>query len=134
MSRWFHEVEIVAPFFDCDPMQVVWHGHYLKYFEISRQAMLDKLGYGYFAMRASGYLWPIVDVRLKYVRPAVLQQKLLVRSEIVEYENRLKVDYLITSNGQKLTKGYTVQVAVNDKTNELEYVTPKALWKALGVE
>ncbi|MGV3622667.1 MAG: acyl-CoA thioesterase [Archangium sp.] len=133
MSRWFHEMEMTVPFFDCDPMQVVWHGHYLKYFEICRQVMLDKLGYGYFAMRESGYLWPVVDVRLKYVRPAVLQQKLTVRAEIVEYENRLKVEYVITSNGEKLTRGYTVQVAVNAKTNELEYVTPPELWKALGV-
>lgn len=133
MSRWFHEMEMTVPFFDCDPMQVVWHGHYLKYFEICRQTLLDNLGYGYFAMRDSGYLWPVVDVRLKYVRPAVLQQKITVRAEIVEYENRLKVDYVITSNGEKLTKGYTVQVAVNAKTNELEYVTPPELWKALGV-
>lgn len=133
MSRWFHEMEMKVPFFDCDPMQVVWHGHYLKYFEICRQAMLDGLGYGYFAMQASGYLWPVVDVRLKYVRPALLQQTITVRAEIVEYENRLKVEYVITSNGEKLTRGYTVQVAVNAKTRELEYVTPKELWAALGV-
>ncbi len=133
MSRWVEEIQVQVPFFDCDPMQVVWHGHYLKYFELARQTLLERLGYGYFAMRDSGYLWPVVDVRLKYVRSAVLQQKLTVRAEIVEYENRLKTEYVITSNGEKLTKGYTVQVAVNAKTNELEYVTPKELWKALGV-
>ena len=38
------EIELVVPFFDVDMMEVVWHGHYVKYFEEARCALLDKLG------------------------------------------------------------------------------------------
>ena len=41
------ETEISAEFFDVDAMQVVWHGNYVKYLEIARCALLDKIGYGY---------------------------------------------------------------------------------------
>jgi len=47
------EVEIEVPFFDVDLMEIVWHGHYLKYFEVARCALLDKIGYNYMQMRAS---------------------------------------------------------------------------------
>ncbi len=133
MKQWVHEFEVVPQFYDCDPMSVVWHGHYLKYFERARQELLGKLGYGYFEMLDSGYLWPVVDLRIKYVRSAKLLQPLKVRVEIVEYENRLKLEYVITSEGKTLTKAHTVQVAVDKKTNELQYVTPRVLWERLGV-
>ncbi len=133
MSRWVHELHIAPQFYDCDPMFVVWHGHYLKYFEQARAELLGSLNYGYRQMLESGYLWPIVDLRLKYVRSAKLLQPLTVRAEIVEYEHRLKLDYRITSEGETLTRGYTVQVAVDAKTQELQYVTPRVLWERLGV-
>ena len=41
------EIELVVPFFDVDMMEVVWHGHYVKYFEEARCALLDKLGHNY---------------------------------------------------------------------------------------
>ena len=60
-----HEIEVVPPFFDIDSMDVVWHGHYVKYLELARCALLEKFDYGYVRMRESGFAWPIVDLRLK---------------------------------------------------------------------
>ena len=39
----YTEIDIEIPFHDIDMMEVVWHGHYAKYFEISRYALLEKL-------------------------------------------------------------------------------------------
>src|SRR4051812_50168223 len=89
------EIEVVPAFYDLDPMDIVWHGHYVKYLELARCALLEKFGYGYLQMRESGYGWPIVDLRLKYSRPAVFNQPLVVRAEIGEGENRLKMNYMI---------------------------------------
>jgi acyl-CoA thioester hydrolase len=134
-QRW-HELEVTPGFFDVDPLAVVWHGNYVKYFELARSALLAKLGYGYFDMVRSGYSWPVVDMRLKFVRPAGLEQLLKVRVEVVEWESRLKLEYRVTdaATGTKLTTGYTIQVAVEMKTGELQYVCPRVLWDALGVQ
>ncbi len=64
-------VDVEVPFHDVDAMNVAWHGHYVKYFEIARCALLRRFDYDYPQMQASGYLWPIVDCHLKYIRPAL---------------------------------------------------------------
>jgi len=130
-----HEIEVVPPFFDIDMMDIVWHGHYVKYLELARCALLERFDYGYLRMRESGYGWPIVDLRLKYSRPAVFGQPLKVRAEIVEWENRLKIDYLIrdAATGAKVNTASSIQVAVDLATREMQYVCPRVLWDRLGV-
>jgi acyl-CoA thioester hydrolase len=129
------EVEIEVPFFDVDLMEIVWHGHYLKYFEVARCVLLDKIGYGYMAMRDSGYTWPVIDLRVRYVKPAKFGQKIIVHAEICEWENRLKMNYLIVDKktGNRLTRGHTCQVAVEMATEEMCYESPAILWEKLGL-
>jgi len=117
-------------------MAVVWHGHYAKYFEIARCALLDRIDYNYLAMRDSGYAWPIIDLRIRYVKSAVFGQDVTVRAALAEWENRLKIDYLITDalTGAKLVKGYTIQVAVDMLNNEMCLESPPVLLEKLGVK
>ena len=134
-SRWFAETEIEVQFFDLDPMQIVWHGNYVKYYEVVRCALLDQIDYNYEQMKASGYAWPVIDMNLRYVAPATFGQRLLLRAEIVEWENRLKIDYMITdaASGKRLNKGSTTQVAVDIDSGEMSFVSPAILFDKLGV-
>lgn len=123
------EALVTAQFYDLDPMQVVWHGNYPRFLEAGRCALLEHIGYSYPEMRESGYLWPIVDMRLKYIRPIVLDQKVRVEARLAEYENRLCVDYrlLDASTGEVLTKARTIQLAVQAATGETCLECPPAL-------
>jgi acyl-CoA thioester hydrolase len=118
---------LAIQFYHLDPMDIVWHGNYLRFFEQARGRLLDKIGYNYPQMKASGYAWPIIDVHVRYVRPLTYQQKVTITATLMEYENRLKIRYLITDSetGQKLTKGETVQVAVDIASNEMSFVSPQ---------
>lgn len=129
-------IDLQIPFHDVDMMEVVWHGHYAKYFEIARCALLDLIDYNYSAMRDSGYAWPVIELRIRYVKPAMFGQQVAVKAKIVEWENRLKIDYLITDTltGAKLAKGHTIQVAVNMKNNEMCLESPPVLFDKLGVK
>ena len=130
------EVEIEIPFHDIDVMGVAWHGHYVKYLELARCALLDKIDYNYLQMKASGFAWPVIDIRIRYPRPLVFQQKIRVSACIVDWENRLKINYLIADSetGQRLTRAYTVQVAFDLENNEMLYVTPDVLLQKLGID
>jgi acyl-CoA thioester hydrolase len=130
------EVLIEVPFHDVDVMKVAWHGHYVKYFEIARCALLDSIDYNYPQMEASGFAWPVIDLRVRYAQPLHFQQKIRVIAKLTEWENRLKIDYLIedAQTGQRLTKGYTVQVAVDMQNSEMLFVSPEILFKKLGLE
>ena len=127
------ETEILVPFFDVDSMNVVWHGHYVKYLEVARCALLDKIGHNYSAMSDSGYAWPVIDLQLRYVRGAVFGQKLNVRANLVEWENRLKINYLISDleTGERLTRAVSVQVAVNMHNREMQLASPKVFTDAV---
>ncbi len=134
-ARWFAETEMQVQFFDLDPMEVVWHGRYVKYLETVRCALLDAIDYNYPQMKASGYLWPVIDMHLRYSESARFGQRLKLRAEIAEWENRLKIDYLITdaATGRRLVRASTTQVAVEIATREMCFVSPPVLLQKLGV-
>lgn len=134
-SRWWAEIEMQVQFFDLDPMEIVWHGNYVKYLEVVRCALLDKIGYNYVEMKASGFAWPVIDMQLRYIGSAKFGQRLRLRAEIVEWENRLKIDYLITDalTGKRLHRASTTQVAVDIVAGEMCFVSPPVLFEKLGV-
>lgn len=121
------DIEMQIPFHDVDSMGITWHGNYLRYFEIARCKLLDELGYNYRQMQASNYAWPIIDLQIKYVKASTFEQKITVRAELVEWENRLKINYQIrdVETGARITKGYTIQAAVDMCTQELCFVNPE---------
>ncbi|MGR6424722.1 MULTISPECIES: acyl-CoA thioesterase [Aeromonas] len=129
------EVDVTVPFHDVDMMAVAWHGHYLRYIELARCALLDRIDYNYPQMEASGYLWPVIDVRMKYIAPLRFGQTVRVRATLVEYQHRLKIDYLLydSQSGKRTSKGYTVQVAVSKQSGEMCLASPQVLLDKLGV-
>ncbi|AZP12072.1 acyl-CoA thioesterase [Undibacterium parvum] len=135
-SRWWAEIEMQVQFFDLDPMEIVWHGNYVKYLEVVRCALLDKIAYNYLEMKNSGYAWPVIDLQLRYVGPAKFGQILTLRADLVEWENRLKIDYLISdkASGKRLTRASTTQVAVAIDSGEMCFVSPPVLFEKLGVK
>ena len=128
------DTEVLVPFFDIDTMHVVWHGHYVKYLEVARCALLDHIGHNYTQMLDAGYAWPVIDLQLRYVRGATFGQRLNVRANLVEWENRLKISYLITdlATGERLTRACTVQVAVEIASKEMQLVSPRCFTEAVA--
>lgn len=122
-------VEILVPFHDVDTMEIAWHGHYVKYFEIARCELLNKLGYNYKQMRDSGFAWPVIDLHIRYPGPATFDQTIIVTAILKEWQNRLKIQYEIRDSAtqKQLTKGHTIQVAVNMNTQKMCYESPAVL-------
>ena len=123
------EVILKAEFYDCDPMGIVWHGNYIKYFEVARCKLLDLIGYNYGAMAESNYAWPVGSIKVKYIKPVFFGQRVRVKALLDEYENRLKIDYTVTDSetGEMLTKGTTTQYAVDMTTRTTSYTSPENL-------
>lgn len=121
-------VDVRIPFFDLDPAGVAWHGRYFQYFELARCALFEGFDYSYGAMEESGYLWPVGDTAVRYVRPLLLDQAVRVTACLREWEMRLVVDYKIEDgDGVLYTKARTVQVPVDAETHELALGSPQVL-------
>jgi acyl-CoA thioester hydrolase len=128
-SRYLSASETIRiPFHDLDPAGVVWHGRYFKYLELARCALMEDLEYSYQGMMESGYLWPVVDTRLRYIHPLLLDQEVRVSACLREWEMRLVVDYKIEDEqGRVCTRARTVQVPVDAETQELRLGSPDVL-------
>ena len=124
---------ITVQFYDLDPMNVVWHGNYVKYLEEARCDMLNKLGYTYEEMRKDGFAYPVATMEMKYIKPCVFNQVIKVVSTVVEIEPCLIIKYTIYDNetGEKLFKAKTMQICVDIETKQSVYTTPPNLKKVI---
>lgn len=121
-------VQIKIPFHDIDLLEVAWHGHYVRYFEVARCELFDAIDYNYLQMKASGYAWPVIELHVRYAKPACFGDTVTISAQLVEIENRLKIDYEVrNAQGQRLTRAYTVQVAVDMNSREMCFVSPPIL-------
>jgi acyl-CoA thioester hydrolase len=122
--------EIVAEvaFHDVDVANIAWHGHYLKYLENARWALMDRIGYGLETMLASAEGWPIVDLQVKYLRASRYRDRLRVTATLVEWQTRLVLNYLITdaANGERIARAQTTQVAVDMPQGVMRFELPAA--------
>lgn len=128
------QVDIRVPFFDVDSMHIVWHGHYAKYFELARCALLDRIGHGYDAMFASGYSWPIVDMRIRYMRPLRFNQGVRVAASLKRWDHQLHITYRIRNaeGDGLLARGHTLQAPVDMATGTMFLGQPEAVTRALA--
>ncbi len=120
------ETRMQIPFFDVDSLNIVWHGNYCKYFEAARCELLDKIGYDYTTMRDTGFAFPIVEMKIKYILPLRFQQNVLIRVELLEWEHRLKCDYkILDAETQAVhTTATSIQAAVALGDQHLQLVCP----------
>ncbi len=125
---------IKVQFYDLDPMNVVWHGNYIKYMETARCDLLSKIGYDYNDMRADGVAYPVATMEVKFIKPCVFNQNLRVVSSVEEIEPCLIIKYTIfdADTGEKLFKAKTMQICVDVNTKESIYSAPERLKEKLA--
>ena len=127
-------MKLTVPFYDLDPMNVVWHGNYLKYLESARCDLLKKIGYDYDNMRADGVVYPIAKMDLKYIKPCKFNQVLFVETIVEELEPSLIIKYNIfdEESGEKVFSAKSMQICVDIKTGESIYSAPEGLKQKLA--
>jgi acyl-CoA thioester hydrolase len=130
-----HKTEVLVRFNEADPLGIVWHGHYLQYFEDGREAFGKQYGLSYMDFYVQGLVVPIVSVHCDYKKPLRYGDTMSVG---VMYEPtraaKLVLNYEITevSKNILIATGTTTQVFVNKETFELHLAPPSFIeqWKA----
>lgn len=130
-----YEVELKVPFHDLDPMQMVWHGNYLKYFDIARTALFDSLGVDLFSyFRKTNCLFPITKTTTKHIVSLRYRDKFKCKATIVEAMYKIVVEFQIRllADNQICAKGRGEQVAVKYPEMEMLFEIPEDIRIALG--
>ena len=80
----YDETEIRVRFNEVDSWGIVWHGHYLAWFEVGRMALLGKFQLLPQDFTRMGYLAPVVDLKCAFKEPARLDEEILIRTTILK--------------------------------------------------
>ena len=113
------KIEICVRYSETDQMSFVYHGNYVKYFEIGRIAWLKKLGISYKQMENDGMLLPVIDVKVNFRKPALFDDKLVLLTKLKQIPSyMIEFEYSILRDNELITKGYTKLVFLNSKTNK----------------
>ena len=133
MKKISSETIIEVQFYDLDPMNVVWHGNYIKYLEEARCDLLTKIGYTYTDMMKDGITYPVAKMDLKFIKSAFFEQKLKVITTLIEYEPSLNIKYEIFdfSSGEKIFEAKSMQICYDVKLNTSVYEPPKRFLEKL---
>lgn len=94
---------------ECDPMGVVYHAHYLDYFEAARTEALRDMGIVYKSLEEQGIQMPTIDLAVQYKRPALYDDLLEIRVILKEKpRTRIRVDYEVRKVDEEeiLTTGH----------------------------
>ena len=119
--------EIRVRFNEADPLGIVWHGHYIRYFEDGRESFGSKYGLGYLDFYNQGYIVPIVSINCDYKRSLKYGDRLVVETVYLPCEAaKLKFDYRLYSagSGELVAKGSSVQVFLERNNSVLQLTNP----------
>ncbi len=127
------ETDIRVRFNEVDALHIVWHGHYVNYFEDGRQAFGQKFKLGYLDVFNEGFTTPIVEFNCFHKAPLVFGDVARVKTTYVDSPAaKIIFDYQITKDNNVLVaKGRSVQVFLNAKSRKLELYKPQFFidWK-----
>ena len=130
-----YEFKRRVPFHDLDPLQIVWHGNYLKYFDIARFGLFKQAGldlYQYFLARQ--LIFPVTRSSAKHIVPLRYDDEFVCRATVTEavYKIAMSFEIRLAGNGQICTRGKSEQVAVKMPEMEMQFEVPGDVTAALG--
>ena len=109
-----HRTEIRVRYAETDRMGIVYHAHYLAWFEVGRTELLRSLGLPYSTLEKDGFLLPVLEVQARYLRPATYDDLVTVITRIGEKPGlRIRLDYEVHAREQLLVTGHTLHAFIN---------------------
>jgi acyl-CoA thioester hydrolase len=128
-------VKLAVPFHDLDPMQMVWHGNYLKYFDIARSELFAQSGVNLFSyFKKTDYYFPITKTTTKHIASLRYLDEFHCQATVLEAQYKIVMAFQIrlVGSNQLCAKGSSEQVAVKYPEKEIMFEIPEDIRKALG--
>jgi acyl-CoA thioester hydrolase len=112
-----YNTNIRVRYAEADPMNVVYYGNYAQYFEVGRVESMRALGLSYKTMEEMGFMLPVVELNIKYLRPAKYDDLLTIKSQIRQLptDHRIQFDQEIYNEEGKLLTVGVVRLYFMDK-------------------
>lgn len=113
-----HQSSVRVRYSETDQMGFVYYGQYASYFEVARVEALRSLGCTYRLLEESGILMPVTEYSIKYHKPALYDDELLIETLIKEQPSaRIRFSYnTYNASGAHINTAFTELVFLNKET------------------
>lgn len=114
------EVKVRVRYSETDRMGYVYYGNYASYFEVARVEALRDIGMPYLRMEEEGFLLPVLDYKVHYLKPAFYDDLLMIKTSIAQLPSvKIMFSYeVFGEDGQKLNEAETTLVFINKETGK----------------
>lgn len=117
MDGFTFQTAITVRFAETDAQGIAHNSVYLVWFEVARIDYLARYAHGYPYIQEQGYEALTVESHVRYVKPAVFDDRLLVHARVVDVRGaRFTFEYAITRDGELVADGSTRHAVVDAKT------------------
>jgi len=120
---------------ESDPMGVVYHTHYVDWFEAARTEALRAAGLTYKEIEDGGIFMPVVELAVSYHRPACYDDLLTIRTRmnLSETRTRVRFDYDVFRKGEDhvLASGH-VSLCFIDRSTRRPVRAPEMVLEAVA--
>lgn len=105
---------------ETDQMGYMYYGNYAQFYEVGRVEMLRSLGMTYKSMEESGIMMPVLDLKCKYIKPALYDEEITIRVTMAKMPSlRIHFAYQLFNEKQELiNEGETTLVFIDIKRNK----------------
>jgi len=128
------ETQVRVRYAETDQMDIVYHANYAQYFEVGRAESIRQLGYTYKDMEAMGIIMPIIDIHMRFMRPAHYDDLLTVKTTLKELPTYHWIEFhqeVFNEAGKLLTTGRVVLYFLDAKTRK-KITMPEELTQKLA--
>ncbi|RLB06379.1 MAG: acyl-CoA thioesterase [Deltaproteobacteria bacterium] len=126
-----HETKLRVRFCEIDPYKVVWHGHYISWFEVGRNELTSLFGIGPEDLRQMGLMAPVVELHCKFKLPAKFGDEVLIQTTMQRCEvAKLIFHYKVIRDDRILAEGSTTHV-LTDLQGTMLYQVPQRVKRRL---
>ena len=126
--------QIRVRYAETDQMNVVYHGNFAQYFEVARAESIRTLGFTYKDIEATGVIMPIVELHVKFIRPAHYDDLLTIKTMLKELptDHRIEFHQEVYNENEKLLATGKVVLYFMNATTMKKTVMPKELSEKLA--
>ena len=125
----YFETRFPVRYYEADPMGIVHHSNYIRYFECARDEMIASWGYGIEACAADGIVFPVVSLSIRYHAPLRIGDTVKVTAGIAKLPAaKLTVEQAVyNQDGVLCAEGTVVLGFINSATGRVMPCPPKFL-------
>jgi acyl-CoA thioester hydrolase len=110
-----NRTEVVVRFSEIDALGIVWHGHYLKFFEDGREAFGRQYGLGYMDVYNQKFAVPLVNINVDFKKTVKYGDKVIIETTFInDLASKIIFNYDLfrASDGELVAKGSSTQVFI----------------------